>query len=261
MKLICLGDSITEGLGVIRTGKSYPSQLAHRLRSRGEGQVELYNFGASAKMLDESIRRHEKEIIRMQPDIVIVAHGVTEAIVRPKPAALRLFPPRWRKPGWMDPRPYYSKNRYKKTMQRIESAIRWRCKWAAIRLFGGIAWMSPSEFRNYLDPFITRLLNESPSTHLILLTPIAADPVYFPSSGSSLEAFRQQIDAVAWRHQRSGSVHRCDTSALLRQWEDYWEDRFHPNEAGHQTIADELYAVIEASRIGLGSAEIKEGVR
>lgn len=133
MVIVFCGDSITAGLGV--TNESYPVVVGRWLTQRfGDDQVHIVNASGTAHQLKDSLRDIQK-IIDMMPDVVIIAHGPTEAVVRPRSELLKYVPPRWRRPGWLDPRPYYSRRYWKRLVQRIESGSRWRLKVALIRIF------------------------------------------------------------------------------------------------------------------------------
>src|SRR6516164_3165063 len=106
MNIVVLGDSIAEGLGA--AGKAYPDQLAERLSRRSGIEVRLVNLAYTAFQISDSV--HLLGLVRSSsPDLVIIAHGISEALVRPAPRALRFAPARWRNKGWMDPRPYFSR--------------------------------------------------------------------------------------------------------------------------------------------------------
>ncbi|MFM9000230.1 MAG: GDSL-type esterase/lipase family protein [Opitutia bacterium] len=79
VKIACVGDSITQGVGA-QSGKSYPSQLQALL---GDGYV-VGNFGVSARTL---LRKgdfpywNEKKYraaLEMQPDVVIIMLGTND---------------------------------------------------------------------------------------------------------------------------------------------------------------------------------------
>ena len=79
IKVACVGDSITAGLGAEK-GKSYPSQLQALL---GDGYV-VGNFGVSGRtLLSKGDRPYIKEkayqsALAMKPDIVIIMLGTND---------------------------------------------------------------------------------------------------------------------------------------------------------------------------------------
>ncbi|MEY4033948.1 MAG: sialate O-acetylesterase [Verrucomicrobia bacterium] len=79
IKVACIGDSITQGVGAER-GKSYPDQLQALL---GE-KYKVGNFGVSARTLlqkgDFPYRKEKKyqEALKFQPNIVIIMLGTND---------------------------------------------------------------------------------------------------------------------------------------------------------------------------------------
>jgi lysophospholipase L1-like esterase len=79
IKVACIGDSITQGVGAER-GKSYPDQLQALLGDK----YKVGNFGVSARTLlqkgDFPYRKEKKyqEALQMKPDIVIIMLGTND---------------------------------------------------------------------------------------------------------------------------------------------------------------------------------------
>lgn len=244
MLIVFLGDSITEGLGVTRTKSSYANLLQTKLENFYSNPVEIINFGASAMQINESREKYENKILDLEPDIIVVAHGNTESVVREQKMYLRYLPKRWRKPGWMDPRPYYSTKNYRRWLEKLESGIRWRVKVTLINIFGGKQWMSLTEFRQQISDFVMTNLNHSAKTKIIILTPGNIEEKYFPGSPESMRMYSQVMKDVYENTKSSNRVFMCDSSQCLHQWNDYFNDRFHPNEIGHDKISETLLDTI-----------------
>jgi lysophospholipase L1-like esterase len=240
MQIVIIGDSIAQGLGV--EGKSYGELIRDWLSNRTSCEVTLFNFAGSAMQLSESKMRLP-DIVEASPTFVIVAHGITEAIVRPTEKALRALPKRWRRAGWLDPRPYYSRRWWKCIGQKAESAVRWRVKVLLMRLFGGVTWGDVERFEADLLDFVQNVLANT-KAYVILLTHCGIDERYFPGSLESLEAYRRAVERV--RHALDPRrVYVCDVTQVCTRWDDYFDDHFHPNASGHEKIAKELAAIIE----------------
>ena len=79
IKVACIGDSITQGVGAER-GKSYPDQLQALLGDK----YKVGNFGVSARTLlqkgDFPYRKEKKyqEALQMKPNIVIIMLGTND---------------------------------------------------------------------------------------------------------------------------------------------------------------------------------------
>ncbi|MFI2857938.1 SGNH/GDSL hydrolase family protein [Paenibacillus sp. JSM ZJ436] len=245
MLIVCIGDSITEGLGVIRTKSSYADLIKKQFQEVYSIPVNVLNFGASAMQINESLEKYSEKIISLQPDIVIIAHGITESIVREQKKYLRYLPKRWRRPGWMDPRAYYSRSKLRRFMEKTESSIRWRTKVALIKIFGGLPWMNISDFENYSNDFVSKILTNSPSTNIIFLSPSDVDQKYFPGSSDSMSKYREVTKKICELNSSTCRVFMCDSHHVLDKWTDYFEDHFHPNEHGHKKIANMLVHTIK----------------
>ncbi|CAM3323667.1 MULTISPECIES: SGNH/GDSL hydrolase family protein [Paenibacillus] len=244
MLIVFLGGSITAGLGVVRSGNTYANLLQMKMKDRYTEKVEILNLGASAMQVNESRQKYETRILQLQPDIIVFAHGNTESVVREKKKYLKFMPKRWRRPGWMDPRPYYSSRKPRRWLEKTESAIRWRVKVSLIKVFGGKQWMSLEEFRQQTIDFIITILNNSPRTKIILLTPGDIEDRYFPGSSMSLRKYHDVLREIYDNSKSTNRVFMCDSSIKLHRWDDYFEDRFHPNEKGHNKIAEALMDTI-----------------
>lgn len=236
MKIIVIGDSIAKGLGV--QGKSYGDQLAAALRNRLNQDVALINMAGSAMQISGS-RMLLPEIVSHNPDLIVLAHGITEAIVRPLPESLRYVPARWRKAGWLDPRPYFSRRITRRWLQKLESALRWRVKVLLLHLFGGATWKSRSEFEAQMADFVRTILSAT-TAKVILLTHCGIDERFFPWSSDSLEVYKEVILSLPSKLQAWERVGVCDITQTCSRWDDFFDDHFHPNASGHEKIAAEL---------------------
>jgi GDSL-like Lipase/Acylhydrolase family len=224
--LVAFGDSIANGIGA--RGEPYPLLVAERLGAR---YLDL--TGSAAQIPYALAHRHIAE----GADIALIAFGITEGIIRPPSCALRFMPKRWRRPGWMDPRPYYSSRRWKRVLQRVESAIRWRVKVALIRLTRGIRWGDPETYKHHLMELIDHL-RAAGTTTIVIVGHCGHDERFFPGSGRSCEEFLEINREVA---QATGSLF-CDSAGLCSRWDDFLCDHFHLSASGHRRIAEHLIA-------------------
>lgn len=77
LTIVALGDSLTEGFGVLPTD-SYPSQLQVKLR-RNNIMATVINKGISGNTSEDVLRRIS-EIVEIKPDIVILAIGSNDGL-------------------------------------------------------------------------------------------------------------------------------------------------------------------------------------
>jgi lysophospholipase L1-like esterase len=251
MRIVVLGDSIAYGLGV--KGSSYSERLAGMLEAQLPGSTVLWNLSGSAMQISETMKLLP-QITAFSPDLILLAHGVTEAIVRPSADSMKRVPARWRKPGWLDPRPYYSRRLMRQVLQKMESGIRWRLKVYLIRKFGGITWKTEEEFEKLMKGFVQSLL-EATHAQVVLLTHCGIDERYFPGSMETLERYKAITADIPKALDKKGRVHFCDISGVCSPWSDFFEDHFHPNRSGHSKIAEKLHRFVETIQPG------KQGLR
>lgn len=238
LTVVVLGDSIAAGIGV--RGASYGDLIGNWLKDM-DNDVSLVNLSGSAMQVSDS-KRLLHHITRANPTCVVIAHGITEAIVRPTSKALKLMPSRWQRAGWMDPRPYYSQRWWKRVGQKIESGIRWRVKVVLMRVGGGVTWTPQREFEDSMADFIDDLLRGT-SADVILVSHCGIDERYFPDSLSSLDRYMKSLENAVIRS-NSNRVHLCNLSNSCDKWGDFFDDHFHPNAGGHLKIARKLYLTI-----------------
>jgi lysophospholipase L1-like esterase len=217
VRITLFGDSIAAGLGT--RGRSYGRLMADRLGA------ELVDYSATARDVRQSLCLAEDMV---PSDLVLIAHGITEAIIRPKPRTLRYMPRRWRALGWMDPRPYYSARLRKRLFQRLESAVRWRAKVQLLR-FGGYRLDDPATYAATL----LALVDRCQATRIVILGPPSVDPRFFPGSPVSYAAFADAGRRMA----EVAAVEYYDLTDVCGEWADYLLDHFHPSTQGHQRIA------------------------
>lgn len=229
LTLVVFGDSIANGMGC--RGAAYPHLLAQRL---GASYVDLTATGAQ---LSEAAERRQEAA---GADIALISFGITEAMIRPSERALRFMPKRWRNPGWMDPRPYYSTRLATRLAQRVDSALRWRVKAALIRLTGGMRWGCPKAFERDLAHLVG-FLKDHGTKEIVIIGRFGHDEKYFPRSAASADEFL----AVNRRVALATGVTFCEGIGICREWEDYLLDHFHPNLTGHERIADHIEKVLQ----------------
>jgi len=80
VKVLCLGDSLTEGYGVDKKD-SYPSQLSDLIKKKGHSNVKIVNAGISGSTSASALRRlkwHLKS--KSKPQIIILALGANDGL-------------------------------------------------------------------------------------------------------------------------------------------------------------------------------------
>ncbi len=81
-RILCIGDSVTFGFNADQ-GHSYPAQLAGFLRAKQEGlDFEIINAGVPGWTWLQGLRFLEREGLALEPDLVIMSHGVNDQLMR-----------------------------------------------------------------------------------------------------------------------------------------------------------------------------------
>jgi lysophospholipase L1-like esterase len=227
--LAVFGDSVAAGMGA--RGDTYGQMLAT------DFDLEYIGFANSAQCVPESLERLLKSDV--QPSVAIIAHGITEAILRPSGVFMRLVPPRWRATGWMDPRPYFSSAPSRRFVEKIESGIRWRVKNAILRWGDKSQKLSKSDYTIAVRMLIDEL--ERRGTYCIVLGPPDIDARFFPGSEEQLKQYLEGL---------IGAATVVTLSGRLKKWDDFSLDHFHPNDSGHERIRDILRPSVDQALKG-----------
>lgn len=222
------GDSIANGLGVRKL--TYAQIIAQALGK------DLLDFTGTAQTVAGSL-----DLLKSSdavPEIAIVAHGITEAVMRPLPEHLRWLPARWRRTGWMDPRPYYSSKLHRRIFERVESEVRWRTKNFVMTVGGAFQFLTAEEYEDLIRELVLELHRRG--CHVILLgTPDIAED-YFPGSQRQQELYELRLTGLDAQYIPLGG--------RLDRWDDYLADRFHPNDVGHFKISQIVLEAMTTQR-------------
>lgn len=234
-RVILFGDSIAMGLGVRR--RKYGLLLADGLDGK------LIDYSHTGWTVTQSLAAYLEA--PQAGEVAVIAHGITEPILRPILPSWVPLPRRWRRLGWMDPRPYFSTRAHRRTMEMLESAIRWRVKNLLMRAFGSHQLASLEIFAQDLS----RLKNECEArgARVVVLGPPDIDDRFFP--GSVYQQLRYSRVA-----ERIGGADFVPVAGAIDRWGDYLLDHFHPNDEGHEAIARRV--LLHLSRDDNSHAEV-----
>lgn len=199
--------------------KKYGQLLADALGAR------LVDYSNTGWTVAQSLEAYQSSPV--EPSFAVIAHGVTEPIVRPRVDGLPL-PRRWKRTGWMDPRPYYSRRRRRRLVERIESGIRWRLKNLLIRVRGGYQFMGLDDYISSLSSLTERLA--AAGATVVIVGPPAIDDQFFPGASREMSRYAAKAATIA-------AARFVELRGDLDEWDDFFDDHFHPNAAGHAKIA------------------------
>lgn len=77
-RILCLGDSLTEGYGV-EAEVAYPARLERRLKELGHSDVRVINAGVSGATSASAVSRLKWQL-RVRPDFLILALGANDGL-------------------------------------------------------------------------------------------------------------------------------------------------------------------------------------
>jgi lysophospholipase L1-like esterase len=90
LTIVALGSSTTQGVGASAPMRAYPAQLAGMLQARLPGRsVDVHNKGVGGETVADNLRRLERDVLALGPDLVIWQVGTNDALRDIPPAQVR----------------------------------------------------------------------------------------------------------------------------------------------------------------------------
>lgn len=243
MKVILLGDSITQGLGSKKI--NFVGEL-EKLLSSNDSVVNLAMTGTVINYVSTIFSEIEKE----KADYAVILYGNVDAMLKPSRTGkiFKHLPKRFNGPdgSMLLPRPFYSHNWYKSLAQHIENCIRTVLRNLILSVDGTEQWMPLEQYQNHYDDVCRKLIK-------LGITPIICSTVYiddnlFPGSDSEYKEYN------AWMKKYAGEHHICyiDFYEIFRQliekegWKRYFNyDHFHPNGEGYLVMASNIAEALQ----------------
>ncbi|MCP4644870.1 MAG: hypothetical protein GY851_30790 [bacterium] len=81
-RIVCLGGSTTYTSGIQDTQQCYPNLLEKELHGRGYAHVNVINAGCDGWTSHETLINYELRVTELEPDAIIVMHGVNDIKAR-----------------------------------------------------------------------------------------------------------------------------------------------------------------------------------
>lgn len=239
MKIAIFGDSISEGIGSRKI--NYSKEL-EKIFLNKKMKLQIYNYAFTGTMIDYTKKikeKYEKE----KYDVVIIGYGNVDGMLRPDTNSnknlYKYLPRRYKKNGMLNPRPYYSKNKWKKLFQKIDSLIRWNLNKILLKVQGSTTWITLDRFYQEYFEFCTFILNKADK--VILLSTVKVGEKYFPGTNASYIKFNEKIKKM---EQLNDKIKYLDLYNTLNEKEMFFDDLFHPNQQGYEFIAKLIYKKI-----------------
>ena len=235
LKIAILGDSISEGLGSKRY--NYINSLEKNLKKAGIKPL-IKNFSHTGTTINYAIEKIV-DIKNFSPDCILIFYGNVEAIIRPdlreKTIIKMLLPKRYRKIFMLDPRPFYSNVKWKKTLQYLDNIFRYIMRKLVIRINGSYRLMELDEFKSKYSQFLEEVL--SCSKKIICISNVRIDEKLFPGSTNSMNEFCKIIYQLTQEYD-VGFIPLNEWQKKYEWSQIYGNDHYHPNKFGYELIGE-----------------------
>lgn len=224
-RIILLGDSITQGLGSKKV--NFTQRLQEKL-----GDTYLVDNMAFTGTTIYYAEKILLEVIKKQPEYVVVVYGNVDAQIRPCRTGhiFSYIPKRFQGSGMLMPRPFYSHVWYKKMGQKIENAMRSVYSKLIYAVDGSEQWVPLGEFQEIYQKLVKKL--KECKVCPVLCSTVYIDESMFPGSLTEYKRFNSRIEEIA----STENVPYLDLFFPLKEavdnvgWNDiYCFDHFHPN--------------------------------
>ena len=247
MKIILLGDSITQGLGSKKV--NFTEELSNLCC-----QDQIVNMALTGTTITYASERLNI-FLEEKPEIVIILYGNVDAQLKPSRTGhiFKMLPSRFAHAdgSMLLPRPFYSHTWYKNWGQHIENWMRTIFRKLIYLIDGTEQWVSITEF---IDEY--RFVCKSFRDHdirVICCSTVAIDEKLFPGSNAEYIKYNDKIKEIA---EELGCIYldiyaRFNSLIMNEGWKGFYNyDHFHPNGKGYQLMAKWIYEGIERLKEG-----------
>lgn len=238
MKIVLLGDSITQGLG------SKKINFVKELQKLTGEETKIINLALTGTTILYAIDILDK-IKEEKADLVLILYGNVDAQIRPNREGFifKKLPTRFKinNGSMISPRPFYSQQWYKKILQKGENLLRTIIRKLIYAVDGIEQWVDISEFEmNYC--LLCDKLNDLRIKYFLCST-VYIDNKLFPGSLEEYAKYNNVIKKLSIRNQVPfiDIYSMFSTAVLEKGWSKYYNyDHFHPNESGYILMAEKI---------------------
>jgi lysophospholipase L1-like esterase len=258
VRIICLGSSTTYGTG-LDYDETYPKLLQDKLdRKFGENHFEVINAGQPGLTLSHIIALAKNEIIRLNPDLVILMNinnnfaapgfnfvGIGAEKDSTLILKLKKYLVKYLALGFV------ADEALKSFIDRPEVRFFKHFDWQAFSR----ALMSPhniwqAKFKQNLDQLMEILFESNPSLQVILLEE-ACNYADYPVMEPPFERAKEMLKKVSCSHR---NIHTLSVQETLldaakrgeKVWQEPWWDPLHLSKRGNDIVADTLGRYLSA---------------
>lgn len=238
MKIILLGDSITQGLG------SKKINFTKELQKLMGEETKITNLALTGTTILYAIDILDK-IKEEKPDLVFILYGNVDAQIRPNREGFifKKLPTRFKinNGSMISPRPFYSQQWDKKILQKGENLLRTIIRKLIYAVDGTEQWVDINEFETTYCLLCDKL-NDLQINYFLCST-VYIDNKLFPGSLEEYAKYNNVIKKLAIRNRVPfiDIYNMFSTAVLEKGWSKYYNyDHFHPNEAGYILMAEKI---------------------
>lgn len=242
MKIVLVGDSITQGLGSKKI--NFVNELE---KYRPEDQfINLAQSGTTIRYL----KQHLEDVQKEMPEVVVIVYGNVDAQVRASTTG-RLYPLIPRRfhgvsGNMLLPRPFYSHALMKNSLQHLENIMRTIFRQLIWWVDGTEQWVSIQEFSNIYRE-VCKVLKKQ-GIEVICCSTVYIDKELFPHSPEQYRLYNKEVEKAAKDYQFLYIDLYQNFKEVVQKsgWKKYYNhDHFHPNGNGYQLMAQWLNEAIQ----------------
>lgn len=234
MKIVLLGDSITQGLGSKRI--NFTEEL-----SKLCSNAQIKNMALTGTTIQYAVD-NISAYLNQKPDLVIVLYGNVDAQLKPcrSGRVFRRLPARFAHSdgSMLLPRPFYSHVWYRYLGQRVENWMRTILRNLIYAIDGTEQWVPIDIFAEaYFD--VCKTFRDN-GINVVCCSTVAIDDRLFPGSNIEYQRYNAEILRIAkslgciyvdlYEEFKNAVDHAC-----WSKW--YNDDHFHPNGQGYRLMA------------------------
>ena len=251
IKIVLLGDSITQGIGSYQL--NYEKMLSAYLARIGI-ESQITNLALTGTTIEYGVKQIS-QIQKINPDYIIIMYGSVDVQMRPnietnKWGILSLTPKRYKNiKGMLNPRPFMSSRKSRYILDCIDNLYRRIWKKVVIATQGMMQYLSEEQFEHtYME-----LLHELQNYNVICTsTMFIDDKIYTGKTVENYETANRFIKSFSLKNTNVigyADLYNIQKDIVSQEGsydKIFCKDHFHPNENGYQKIADALGAIIES---------------
>ena len=245
IKVILLGDSITQGIGSRQI--NYEELLKEYLSERGV-ESNITNLALTGTTVEYALKQISK-IQEINPDYIIIMYGSVDLQLRPnmetnKWGILSLTPKRYKNiKGMLNPRPFMSSRKSRYILDCADNFYRRIWKKVVVATQGVMQYLSEEQF----EQAYTKLLRELQKYKVVCAsTMFVDDKIYTGKTTQNYKIANCFLENL--KNSNPNVIGYVDLYNMQKEIvekmksydEIFCKDHFHPNQKGYEKIAEAI---------------------